>query len=110
MPERKPARLIALILASASSAILGPSAASAQSTQSQQSPCVTQAECDARADARDAEARRTAWNARVKDQQEGAAEVRRLKAEAGTRTESGRLSRVQEVMRRRREAAARAGN
>ena len=78
----------------------------AQSTQS--TPCVTQSECDLREDQRDTQARREQWNANAKYQEEATAERRRLSAQAQARADSGRLSRVQEVMRRRREAAARA--
>jgi len=78
--------------------------------QSQQSPCVTQSECDLREDQRETQARRDQWNANAKYQEEATAERRRLGAQAQARTETGRLSRVQEVMRRRREAAARAGH
>jgi len=99
----------ALMLAISISSVLGHGVAHAQ-TSSDQTPCVTQSQCDLRDDMRDTEARRAEWNANVKRDQDARAEIRRLGAEAQARNESGRLSRVQEVMRRRREAAAHAGN
>ena len=100
------ARPLAVVLVAFSPAMLGQ--ARAQSTQS--TPCVTQSECDLREDQRDTRARRDQWNANAKYQEEASAERRRLGAQAQARAESGRLSRVQEVMRRRREAAARTGH
>ena len=101
--------MLAVLLAGASAAMLGGAAARAQST-TDPSPCVTQSECDLRADQRATEARQAEWNANAKAQEDGRADLRRIEAATVARHESGRLSRVQEIMRRRREAAAQGGN
>lgn len=105
MTARKFARTLALSVSAFT--MLGPVPARAQY---QQPPCVTKSECDYREDQRETQALHDQWNANVKYQEEAAAERRRLNAQVEARTENGRLSRIQDVMRRRREAAARAGH
>lgn len=98
------------MLASFSMGMAGSASAQAKPSDDQQSPCTTKIECDTRADQRDTEARSEAWNATVRANETSAETQRQLRAAALNRAEGGKLSRVQEVMRRRREAAARAGN
>ena len=83
-----------------------PVAGNAQSSQEYEAPCTTKAECDAQDDARALRQRQQAWHDMVKSNEEAEARSRQLRAEARAQTESGRLTRLQEVMRRRREAAA----
>ena len=83
-----------------------PVASSAQSSQEYEAPCTTKADCDAQDDARALRQRQQVWHDMVKSNEEQNARIRQLRAEARAQTESGRLTRLQEVMRRRREAAA----
>lgn len=80
-------------------------AAAARADQSS-TPCVTQSECDARVDAADQAARNAQWKKGVQLQADMAAHRAEARADAYNQAESGKLSRVQEVMRRRRERAA----
>ena len=73
-------------------------------------PCVTKSECDTRADQADQAARNAQWKKGLQVQDDISAHNAERKAQAYDRAESGKLSRLQEVMRRRRAAAAAAGN
>ncbi len=87
-----------------------PVAGSAQSSTEYEAPCTTKASCDAQADARELRQRQDNWRDMVKQNQEADAFAHQMRAEARAQTERGRLTRLQEVMRRRREAAAAAAN
>ena len=100
-----PLRRTFLILGLIGGSVL-PGTGNAQSSPEYEAPCTTTAECDARADARALRQRQQDWHDMVKGNEEANARIRQLRAEARAQTESGRLTRLQDVMRRRREAAA----
>ena len=69
-------------------------------------PCVTKSECDLRAEQAAQAARNADWKNGNQVQADITAHNAERKAESYNRAESGKLTRMQEVMRRRRAAAA----
>jgi hypothetical protein len=94
------AALIALALASATSAVAAPD------PYKDSAPCVTKAECDYRQDQIDTANRRAEWDRNEKAQQDATVARQQMRAQAQSASEAGKMSRIQEVMQRRREAAA----
>ena len=101
LPLHPTLRIVAFI-----GGIVLPVAGNAQSSQAYEAPCTTKAECDARADARALRQRQEDWHDLVTRNEEQDVRMRQMRADAHAQTENGRLTRLQEVMRRRREAAA----
>ena len=69
-------------------------------------PCVTQSECETRAEQATQAARNAEWKKGAQVQDDISAHNAERQAESYNRAESGKLTRLQEVMRRRRAAAA----
>jgi hypothetical protein len=96
--------MIAITIAGATSAIAAPD------PFKDSAPCATKAECDYRQDQIDTANRRAEWDRNEKAQQDAVFARQQAKAQAQASSEAGKMSRIQEVMARRRAAAAAAGN
>ena len=83
--------------------LLGPGSAQADTYST---PCTTKSECDLREEQAAQAARNADWKRGVQVQDDISAHNAERQAESYNRAESGKLSRMQEVMRRRRAAAA----
>lgn len=69
-------------------------------------PCVTKSECETREEQAAQAARNAEWKRGAQVQDDISAHNAKRQVESYNRAESGKLSRMQEVMRRRRAAAA----
>ena len=69
-------------------------------------PCVTKSECETREEQAAQAARNADWKRGAQVQDDISAHSAERQAESYNRAESGKMSRMQEVMRRRRAAAA----
>ena len=64
-------------------------------------PCVTQSQCDLRQEMIDMKNRRDAWNASVKREQDYAIQRAQMRAQAKADANNGRVLRAQDIMHRR---------
>ncbi|MDB5722151.1 MAG: hypothetical protein JWP15_2769 [Alphaproteobacteria bacterium] len=78
--------------------------------QNDETPCTTKSECDFRAEQRDMRIRQADWDANVRRERDFDAQRQQIRAQVRAENENGKLTRIQEIMRRRRAAAAAAGN